>query len=67
MYRTDDPVRDAAAHDAECVAWLRKMPKCCECGEHIQDFVYVVGELMICDDCMEYNHKFPAEDYASEH
>jgi hypothetical protein len=65
MYRTDDPHKDFDRHDAERQKWLRSMPKCCECGEHIQDYVYVVGELMICDECME-NHRHDAEDFRNE-
>lgn len=53
-----------AAHDAEMEEELKKLPKCCECGEHIQtDELYEINDELICPQCMEDNHRKWVEDY----
>lgn len=52
MIWTDDPVRDAAAYDAELERELLKRPICDKCGEHIQeDFAYEIDGELYCDSC----------------
>lgn len=36
MFYTDDPIRDFERYDAEQERKLQMLPKCHECGEHIQ-------------------------------
>lgn len=51
-------------HDAEQQARLDKLPKCCECGEAIQDEqCYVINDEMICEKCMKDNHRVFTEDF----
>ena len=54
MFYTDDPIADYERYDAEQQAQLDKLPKCCECKEHIQqeDAVCFKGKY-ICDECLE--------------
>ena len=51
-----DPITDFLRHDAQQEAWLRHRPKCCLCGEHIQDEpAYRFSgkkETWICEECM---------------
>lgn len=41
-------------HEEEQEAWLRRLPVCCVCDEHIQqeDAVRINGEFY-CDDCLD--------------
>lgn len=52
MPYTDDPIRDFERHDAEQNKWLELLPRCCECGERIQedDLFDIQGDLY-CWDC----------------
>lgn len=64
MFRTDDPLADFARHDAEQKQWLKSRPVCSECGEPIQDeHCYEVNDELICEECMERNHRKYVEDY----
>lgn len=64
MYRTDDPLADFARHDAEQSRWLERRPVCSECGEPIQsERCYEVNDELICEECMERNHRKYVEDY----
>lgn len=43
---------------------LSKLPLCAECGEPIQDdYCYELENGLICEDCMENNHRVNTEDY----
>lgn len=56
---TDDPVRDAAAHDAEGEAWLKSLPVCDECGEPIvEDFYWEINGDVYCEDCLQKHIKW---------
>ena len=51
---TDNPVRDAAAHDAECERWLMRRPVCDKCGNHIQDdHFFRLDREIVCPDCID--------------
>lgn len=51
-------------HERQQEAWLRKLPVCYECGEHIQDDdCWELNGELICTDCLEANHKKCTEDY----
>ena len=64
MYRTDDPLADFARRDAKQGRWLKRRPVCSECGEPIQDErCYEVNDELICESCMEGNHRKYVEDY----
>ena len=57
-YRTDDPVADFHRWDDEQQERLKRLPRCSECDERIQDeHCYEVNGEYICPDCMEKNHK----------
>lgn len=57
--RTDDPIRDSMARDAEYELWLSDRPICQCCGEHIQDesAVYLDGKWY-CDKCLKDNRRY---------
>ncbi len=64
MYITDDPVADALRYEAEQEKALKRLPKCCECGEPIQDDeCYEIGDGLICPDCLKDNHRKWVDDY----
>lgn len=53
MY-TDDPIRDAEAHDRKQEAWLVRRPICCECDRHIQeDTLFNINGKVYCISCLE--------------
>ena len=63
MMWTDDPVRDAAAYDAECEARLKRRPMCDICHEHIQDdHYYDILGYTICPSCVEDKKEWIDED-----
>ena len=63
-YRTDDPIADFLAYDAEQYNQLQKLPKCSECNERIQDdFLYEINGELICEDCLNSNYRKLVEDY----
>ena len=53
VLRTDDPIRDFEAWDAEQNRQLEQLPCCADCDHPIQqeDAVYINGEWL-CDDCL---------------
>ena len=54
MYYTDNPIADFLRYDAEQEKQLEKLPRCSECGKHIQsDFAYYINDEWICEDCMD--------------
>lgn len=54
MSWTNDPVADAARHDAQQAAELDKLPKCDCCGEPILDETYYEIEgNNYCLECLE--------------
>ena len=67
MYRTDEPIRDFEQHDAEQQRRRRRLPRCCECDEPIQDddCFEINGEL-ICPGCLKDNHQKRTADYIEE-
>lgn len=45
-------------HDAEQNRWLKRLPKCSICGEHIQqDMAFHYDGIWICDGCISENQK----------
>ena len=64
MFYSDDPIADFERHDAKQQAELDKLPRCCECDEPIQEeFCYEINGELICDSCMNDNHRKVVEDY----
>lgn len=59
---SSDPVADFERFDAEQEFKLQRLPKCCLCGEHIQQedafhFKSAIGNRWICDECIESNRE----------
>ena len=54
FFRSDDPVADFNRWDAEQEEKLERLPKCTECGEHIQQerAVCINGDWY-CDKCLD--------------
>lgn len=58
MYFTDDPISDFHRYDAEREAELRRLPRCSECGERIQDeHCFAINDETICENCMNEQHR----------
>ena len=56
--RMNDPLDDYDRYDAEIERKLARMPKCSECGEHIQDEKYYdFNGKYICPQCLDDNHR----------
>ena len=64
LYRTDNPVADFEAWDAEQENALRELPVCSDCGNPIQDdFYYEFDCYFYCGDCVNDNHRKNTEDF----
>lgn len=51
-------------HDAEQQKKLDRLPRCSECDEPIQsETCYEINGELICEDCLENNHKKWVEDF----
>jgi formylmethanofuran dehydrogenase subunit E len=63
-YRTDNPIADFEKHDAEQQKALEQLPKCCECGDPIQeDWCFEYNGEPICEDCLYDNHRKSIESF----
>ena len=66
MFYSDDPIRDFERHDAQQQRELEKLPRCSECDEPIQDdYCFEINDELICEDCMNSNHRKWVEDCVS--
>ena len=64
MYRTDDPAADYDRYCAEQEALWDELPKCAYCHEPIQDdYCYEINDELICEDCLNDNHRKRVDDY----
>lgn len=56
-----------AEQEAEREEELKKLPRCSECGKPIQEEeCYVFDDELICEDCLNDNHKKNTEDYMED-
>ncbi len=64
MYcRTDDPIRDFERYDREQTERIKKLPRCSECDNPIQDeYGYYINDEWICPECIEQYRKPIEED-----
>ena len=61
---TGDPLRDFDLYEAEQEKKMKKLPKCYECGEPIQDEeCYEINDELICPKCLIENHRKFTDDY----
>ena len=53
-----------AEHSRQQEEELKRLPKCCECLEPIQDdFCFVINDEIICERCLEDNYRKSTEDF----
>ena len=53
FYYSDDPVRDAERKMQDEDEWLKSLPVCSYCGQHIQDDEYYeIDEEKVCEECL---------------
>lgn len=51
-------------YEAEQVAEIERLPICSECHEHIiDDWTYDFDDYLICEKCLEKNHRKWTVDY----
>lgn len=61
---SDDPIKDFERYDAAQAEQLKKLPRCADCDEPIQDdHYYLINDECICPDCIDSNYKKWVEDY----
>lgn len=52
------------SHDAKQEDDLNRFPRCSECKQKITDeYVYVIDDKTICEQCLNDNHRKPIEDF----
>lgn len=62
--RTDDPIADFYAWDAEQERERQKLPKCEYCRDPIDtEKCYKINDILVCPDCLDRKHKVRTEDY----
>ena len=53
-------------HEQEREEQLNKLPRCSECDEPIQDdYCFEINDELICEGCMNQNHRKWVEDYVN--
>ena len=65
MYRTDDPVADFDRYDREQAREEAKLPHCDCCGCAISDRYWNINGEIYCEECLNDNFLYDAEDYNS--
>ena len=51
-------------YDLEQEEESKKLPKCCECGERIDDdYLFDIEGDLYCEECIKKLYKKPMEDY----
>lgn len=64
VHYSDDPVADYLRHDADKQKELERLPKCENCGEHIQDeYCYEINDEIICQKCLESIYRKDVRDW----
>ena len=64
MIRTDDPVADYMAYDAEQQRRMEQLPVCSYCREEIQDdYYFEINEEPVCEQCLNEFFRKAVEDY----
>lgn len=63
MFKTDDPIADFNAWDAECERGRDKLPRCTYCNEVIDDDHWSINDEPVCDECLWEHHRKRIEDY----
>jgi formylmethanofuran dehydrogenase subunit E len=59
---TDDPVADFERWDAKKQKEVEALPKCDECGEHIQEECYYdIEGNVYCEECIASHKHFTCE------
>ena len=63
MFYIPDYVCEWEEHDRQKEEELKKLPKCCECNEHIQDdYCFEINDEIICERCLVKNYRKSIED-----
>lgn len=63
MYITDDPIADFNRWDDERQSALERLPKCHQCGEHIQQESAVkINGVFYCDECLNDMREWIGDD-----
>lgn len=61
---TDDPIKDFERWDAAQAEQLKKLPRCADCDEPIQDdHYYLINDECICPDCLDSGYRKNTEDF----
>ena len=61
---TNDPVADFERYDRQQSEELKKLPRCVDCDEPIQDeHYYLICDEPVCEDCLNNNYKKRTEDF----
>lgn len=64
FFPTNDPILDHYRYEDEREKELRRMPRCSECNNPIQeDILFEWNGKLICPECTMTNHRKYTEDY----
>ena len=67
MWYSDNPVADFERWDRDREKKLIHLPRCSCCDEPIQDdFCYEINGELICENCMETQHRRSTDDFIFE-
>lgn len=63
VYRGADPVTDFHLWEREQQEWEDSLPRCEDCGEPIDEYVWNIDDQILCEDCARKKYRRDAEDY----
>lgn len=56
-----------AEHSRQQEEMANRLPKCCDCGETIQDdYCFVINGEILCERCLKDNYRKATEDLTQE-
>lgn len=63
VFRSADLDADIRRRDRAQQEWEDSLPHCEYCGCHIDDYVWLIDDEILCDDCAAAKYRRNAEDF----
>ena len=63
VYRSGDPYLDFKQCEREQQEWEDSLPRCECCGEPIYEYVWIILDEILCEDCAKTKFRRDVEDY----
>ena len=63
MFRTDDPIADFHRYSAKQEEKLKRLPRCDDCKNRIDEDFFKIDDEILCGDCIHDRYGVTLEDY----